>query len=225
MAHSMLGRDVLDRNMVIHSTPPKKYSERDWSQNNQLKSKVSRDQQKLADRVLCESDRVIDETRLTTEQWKKETDHRLEERLIDIDFRVEELKKQKKAALLEEENLKVYRSRINYAIEALQEGCLVICEKCIVIRDNRRGIDMVADQVDRELRKERDVILGSQAIQKKLLGQTSEQIRRLRATIYLLDRDLSNKESSFQIDKQNLLLRENQMDMKLYEGKLPLDPL
>lgn len=109
--------------------------------------------------------------RQTTEQWKKETDHRLEERLGDVEFRVEELRQQKKTAMLEEENLKVYRDRIKYAIQSLNAQALVICEKCIIIRENRRGIDMVSDDVDKELRKEHDVILGCQAMLCKLLDE------------------------------------------------------
>lgn len=58
----------------------------------------------------------------------------------------------------------------------------------------------------------------------KLHTETVEQTRKLRASIYLLDRDLVNKESSLQIDQQNLVLRENQIDMKIYEGKVDLDP-
>jgi len=86
-------------------------------------------------------------------------------------------------------------------------------------------LDNVDDEVERHLRKEREVILGSMAILEKLLLETTEQIRKLRASIYLLDRDLVNKEKSLQIDQQNLVLRENQIDMRIYEGNVPLDPL
>lgn len=57
-----------------------------------------------------------------------------------------------------------------------------------------------------------------------MFSETSEQIRRLRAAIYLIDRDLSNKEKSLNIDRNNLILRENQIDLYKYEGKKELDP-
>jgi tektin-1 len=79
--------------------------------------------------------------------------------------------------------------------------------------------------VEKNLSKEREIILSSLSILEKLYAETVEQIRKLRASIYLLDRDLENKESSLQIDQQNLVLRENQIDMKVYEGKMSLDPL
>ena len=85
--------------------------------------------------------------------------------------------------------------------------------------------DNVDDDVEKSLRKERETVLTSLNILEKLHVETVEQIRKLRASIYLLDRDLVNKESALQIDQQNVVLRENQIDMKIYEGKLNLDPL
>lgn len=85
-----------------------KYSHKDWSYNNQLKSRISCDQQKLADRVICEAERVIDEVKETTSKFKKETDYRLEERVSHIAFTVDELREQKKLGEREQEILKVF---------------------------------------------------------------------------------------------------------------------
>lgn len=207
---------------MINQQP--KYTHKDWSYNNQLKSRISCDQQKLADRVICETERVLDETKETTTKFKKETDYRLEERVSHIAFTVEELKEQKKYGEQELEILKDTKNRIQHSIESIKTDALIICEKCIILRENRTGIDNVDDDVEKGLRKERHIILGSLAILDKLLNETTEQIRKLRASIYFLIRDLSNKENSLQIDQQNLVLRENQIDMKIYEGKMDLDP-
>lgn len=154
-----------------------KFSHKDWSYNNQLKSRISCDQQKLADRVICEASRVIDETKETTNKFKKETDYRLEERVAHIAFTVEELREQKKFGEREQEILKVLchpfflleyfmsfistcdallffwfidfcglfrfqdtKNRIQCAIESIKSDALVICEKCIILRENRTGI-------------------------------------------------------------------------------------
>lgn len=144
-----------------------KFSHKDWSNNNQLKSRISCDQQKIADRVICEASRVIDETKETTSKFKKETDYRLEERVAHIAFSVEELREQKKFGEREQEILKVFhtvfmsfpfpffslmywfdfafvfqdtKNRIHCAIESIKSDALVICEKCIILRENRTGI-------------------------------------------------------------------------------------
>lgn len=171
-----------------------------------------------------ESERVIDQTRSTTEEWKRETDYRLQERVIDVSFQRDEILKQKKDACLEEEALKTYRQRIINAIENLSEEATVLCHKCIILRENRISVDLVYDDVDRELKKELEVIEGCKLLLAKVLEETNEQIRRLKAMMYLLDRDLCNKEMSLHIDQQNLQMRENQMDMKIYQGHAPLDP-
>lgn len=90
-----------------HDSMNQKFSHKDWSYNNQLKSRISSDQQKLADRVICEASRIIDETKETTTKFKRETDYRLEERIAHIAFTVEELREQKRFGEQEQEILKV----------------------------------------------------------------------------------------------------------------------
>lgn len=96
-----------------------KFTEKDWSFNNQLKSRLSCDQQKLADRVICEASRVIDETKETTTKFKKETDFRLGERVTQIAFTVEELREQKKFGEQEQEILKVFLIDFSIKIHSL----------------------------------------------------------------------------------------------------------
>lgn len=151
-----------------------KFSHKDWAYNNQLKSRISCEQQKLADRVICEASRVIDETKETTTKFKKETDYRLEERVAHIAFTVEELREQKKFGEREQEILKVFlprqtfyvpdsvffacfwcidfcgiflflqdiKNRIQHAIDSIKTDALIICEKCIILRENRTGIGL-----------------------------------------------------------------------------------
>lgn len=171
-----------------------------------------------------ESDRLIDETKFVTEKWKHESDFRLKERLVDIQFLLDEAMQQKKNALKEDEALKAYRQRLLNAIKFLKEMGVKICQQCIILRENRRGVDMANDEVNQELKREIIVITNCQAMLDKTLSEINEQIRRLRATIYLLDRDLSNKAKSYQIDETNLSLRENQQQMEIYEGPIPLNP-
>lgn len=171
-----------------------------------------------------ESERLIEETQFTTDKWKNETEFRLKERMVDVQFLLDEAMKQKKAACREEEALKTYRQRLLNAIKFLNEMGVKICQQCIVLRENRRCVDMVHDDADKELKREIIVITSCQAMLDKTLGETNEQIRRLRATIYLLDRDLANKGMSYQIDETNLSLRPNQQQMTIYEGATALDP-
>ncbi|XP_062540455.1 tektin-1 [Armigeres subalbatus] len=216
--------EISNQNLVIFGPGRPKYTPRDWDLNNRTKNAFSLNQQTLAERIVCESERLIDETKFTTELNKNESDFRLKERIEDIRFRLDELKKQKKDAHIEEEALKVYKQRTLDAINTLREIAVPICQKCFIMREMRQGVDLVLDDVDRELRRELSVINGAIELLHKLMEQGIEQLRQLRAAIYLLDRDLSNKEKSIQIDEKNVELRHNQMGMKVYDGLVPLDP-
>lgn len=118
--------------------------------------------------ILSESERVIDETRTVTDQWKKEADFRLKERIIDVQFQRDEIVKQKKDACLEEEALKTYRQRVTSAIDNLREEAMILCQKCIILRENRVGVDLVHDEVDVELQRELNVIKGCQLLLNKV---------------------------------------------------------
>lgn len=170
-----------------------------------------------------ESDRIIDITRSVTAECRAESEFRLHVRMEDIRFLLDEVNRQKKQACSEEEALKTYRQRLLGAIKFLKDMGVAICQKCIIIRDNRRGVDMTNDEVDQELKREIVVINSCQEMLDKSLAESTEQIRKLRATIYLLDRDLSNKDKSLTIDEQNLSMRPNQQQMHIYEGAIPLD--
>lgn len=152
----------------------------------------------------------MDDVNDTTRNWQREVEHHLRERASEIRFLCDELNKQKKTALLEDEALNTYRCRILNAISFLKEKSLAICQRCLVMREGRLGVDLCEDEVDRNLRRELKVIKGCQCLMDKALKETNEQLRKLRATMYLLDKDLAQKDKSLLIDEKNLSLRDSQ---------------
>lgn len=74
---------------------------------------------------------------------------------------------------------------------------------------------MVWDEVDSELCKERDTILNGEYCLKDILGQAEEQLRRLKSTLYHIDRDLEDKDRNLNIDRYNLSLRETYSNINL----------
>uniref|UniRef100_A0A1I8PR47 Tektin n=1 Tax=Stomoxys calcitrans TaxID=35570 RepID=A0A1I8PR47_STOCA len=192
---------------------PPKYSDEDWDFNNKVKLRITCDQERMAERIMEESRRVMDDVNDTTRNWQREVEHQMRERASEIRFLLDELNKQKKTALLEDEALNTYRMRILNAIGFLKEKSLAICQRCLVLREGRLGVDLCEDEVDRSLRCELKVIKGCQCLMDKALKETNEQLRKLRATMYLLDKDLAQKDRSLLIDEKNLTLRGNQRDV------------
>lgn len=70
-------------------------------------------------------------------------DHKLDEKIKDIEFNKGEIEKQRKEVCIEIDNLTTYNERIMDAMASLKEQALKICKKCLIFREGRLGIDLV----------------------------------------------------------------------------------
>lgn len=57
----------------------------------------------------------------------------------------------------------------------------------------------------------------------RILEETCEQIRRLKAALYGIDQDLKNKEDSLRIGRYNMALKEIDLNLNIYHGTSRLD--
>ncbi|CAL7947556.1 unnamed protein product [Xylocopa violacea] len=204
--------------------PPLKFTLHQWHLNNRHRYRCSEAQQELAERLLGESQRVCEFSSERARDNKEETDHRLREKVEDIEFRKTELLRIRKEVVLEIDALSIYKERIMDALTSVRRNALVICEKCLIFREHRLGIDLVHDNVEKELLKECEVIKGAENLLVRTLEHTQEQIRRLKATLYYMDHELEDKENNLRIDKHNLTLKENSLNLSTYHGTSRLDP-
>ncbi|XP_078044988.1 tektin C [Augochlora pura] len=215
---------ISNREYAIIPPPPLKFTLDEWHLNNRFRYRCSEAQQELADRLLTESKRVCEVSTEKVKGNKEETDHRLKEKLEDIEFRKRELLRIRKDVLLETDALLIYKERIMNALSSVRRNALVICEKCLMFREHRLGIDLVHDDVEKELLKECEVIKGVENLLVRTLEQTQEQIRRLKATLYYMDHDLEAKDNNLRVDKHNLTLKETSLNLSIYHGTSRLDP-
>uniref|UniRef100_A0A1B6D5E5 Tektin n=1 Tax=Clastoptera arizonana TaxID=38151 RepID=A0A1B6D5E5_9HEMI len=212
------------QNLTIVPPPPSRFTIDEWYLNNRYRYGAAEAQHHLADRILSECDRVRDSTSDIVNKNKHEVDHHLEVKALDIDFRKKQLEQLKKDMDTEVDALITYKARINDAQHALKENAHNICTKCIILREGRLGIDLCHDDVEKELRKEINIIEGTQSLLIRTQEQVKEQIRRLRATIYTLVKDLEGKTNNLEIDKHNMGLKETSFNLSIYHGKAPLNP-
>lgn len=154
---------------------------------------------------------------------KAKTEHKLQEKVEDIKFYKSEILKQRKDVCAEVDNLVICNDRITSVINSIDSNAMAICKKCIAFRENRMGIDLCRDDTERELLKETEVIEGCRRLLKGTLQQASEQLRKLRATIYFMDRDLEDKENVLKIENWNLSLKEFSSNLSMYHGFTPLN--
>ncbi|KAI5642665.1 tektin family domain-containing protein [Phthorimaea operculella] len=211
---------------AIVALPPRtaKFTLEEWKKSNFQRCRNTEDQQQLADRVLGECERVREETEERSVMMQATTERRLEERVGDISFIKTELEIIRKEICLELEALAIYKVRIQDCLNFLQSNALNVVRKCLMLRDGRLGIDLVVDDVEAALQQEIETILGGQSLLRRILEQLQEQMRRLRSTRYMVDRDLQYKQNAIDIDKSNLSLKHTDLCLSIYEGFTTLDP-
>jgi tektin-1 len=93
----------------------------------------------------------------------------------------------------------------------------------LLTREGRLGIDLVHDDVERELLKEVEKIEGLQLLLCQAMEQTNEQIRLLHSAKYFLDRDNEDKANSLKIDKHCISLQETSLNVSMYHRTALLD--
>ncbi|XP_003703991.1 tektin C [Megachile rotundata] len=209
---------------IVVPPPPLKFTLNEWHLTNRYRYRCSEAQQELAEQLISESQRVCESTTEKVRNNKEETDYRIKEKVEDIEFRKKELLRIRKEVLLETDALLIYKERIMDALSSVKRNALVICEKCLIFREHRLGIDLVRDDVEKELLKECEVIKGAENLLMRILEQTQEQIRRLKATLYYMDHELEDKDNNLRIDRHNLTLKENSLNLSIYHGTSRLDP-
>ncbi|KPI98237.1 PREDICTED: tektin-1 [Papilio xuthus] len=215
---------LAEQNIVCIPPRSAKFTLEEWKMSNEQRCRNTEDQQQLADRILGESERIREETAERAAIMKATTDRRIEERIGDVEFIKKELEIQRKEICLELEALSMYKTRLQDCLASLQINALTICRKCLILRDGRIGIDLVVDDVEHALQQEITAILGGQSLLKRTLEQLNEQMRRLRSTRYLLDRDLQYKQGAIDSDRGSLSLKPTDLCLSVYEGYANLDP-
>ncbi|XP_011869926.1 PREDICTED: tektin-1 [Vollenhovia emeryi] len=203
--------------------PPTRFTLHEWHLDNQFRYRCSEAQRELSDRLLADATLARESAKEIVRANKEETDHRLLEKLNDVEFRKEELLRIRKESVLEIDALSVYEDRIADVLKSVNRNALAICEKCLVARERRLGIDLVHDDVERSLFREREVIQEAEDLLGGITKEARERIRRLKATLYHIDRDLENKDSNLCIDRRNVTLKETDFNLSDYHGTWCLD--
>jgi len=86
-------------------------------------------------------------------------------------------------------------------------------------RNCRQSIDLVFDDVEKELLRERELILGINDQLEDLQDKVVLQIRKLRAFVYNLAVDLRCKKNALQIEEHNENLNENTVKLSILNNK------
>ncbi|XP_013377680.1 PREDICTED: tektin-1 isoform X1 [Chinchilla lanigera] len=227
--------------------PPPKFLPAEWHIANKNQYHRAEAQRSRSERLVAESQRLVDDIDKSTRKSQSDVNKKLEQRLEEVRFWKKELDDKLEQIVHETEDLLSYKSRLEKALESFKEP-LHITERCLAYREKRVGIDLVHDVVEQELLKEAEVIRGVMALLTRTLEETSEQIRaclgpvgatwifrrenpslpspsRLnRSAKYNLEKDLKDKFTALTIDDICFSLNNNSPNIMCSEKVVRIEP-
>ncbi|KAF1442940.1 TEKT5 protein, partial [Pygoscelis papua] len=199
------------------STLHARYSTRDWHHANMVQLKGSEASRYSAGRLNADSMRLIQDKDQLTYQMQEDSRRNLGERISNIDFWRSELVYELECLLKETQALETAKKRLECAADEMQ-GPLKIALECLYHREKRKGIDLVHDDVEKNLIKEVDVFKDCQEILTKLAQKISKQLGINRDAQHALEQDLSDKNSAHFIDEKCFNLRNTSDSINFYHG-------
>ncbi|NXV84506.1 tektin-5 [Calonectris borealis] len=202
---------------AARSTLHARYSTRDWHHANMVQLKGSEASRYRAGRLNADSMRLMQNKDQLTYQMQDDSRRNLGERISNIDFWRSELIYELECLLKEIQALETAKKRLECAANEM-EGPLKIALECLYHREKRKGIDLVHDDVEKNLIKEVDVFKDCQEILIKLAQKISQQLGINRDAQHALEQDLSDKNSAHFIDEKCFNLRNTSDSINFYHG-------
>ncbi|KAK3084862.1 hypothetical protein FSP39_020366 [Pinctada imbricata] len=198
-------------------TGPTRFTHPEWTTSNLTHYANAESERAAAERLVEESKRLSDETEKRTEKTQRDVNKKFEQRITDIKYWKKELDDKLNELATEIDSLTAFKARVEKALEATAEP-LHIARGCLANREKRQAIDLVHDDVQKELIKEVETIEGVQALLRRTLEQASEQIRLNRKAKYQLEKDLKDKFGALSIDEYCANLRNNSAGLNMKDG-------
>ena len=129
-----------------------RYTPNDWTTSNQSNFMASDRVRGGSELVRVDANRLVKEADERTKKAQNDVGKRLGERLQDIAFWKGELDKETDDIINESEALNRTKAALEKAL-AETENPLHVAQECLFHREKRQGIDLVHDNVERELIK------------------------------------------------------------------------
>lgn len=194
-----------------------RYSTTDWDLSNKANFNLSERERSYAERLRSDAWRTIKATDTRTRNRQASNTKRLGERVYDITFWKSELNNEIRAMENEIDNLSEHKRILEKAYFDTKSP-LSIAEECLLQREKRLGIDMVHDDVERNLSREVDVIKKCQDRMKKLIERSHVQLKMDRAAQHACERDSKDKHHAQHLDDRMQQLRNSSGGIGFHPG-------
>ncbi|KFQ35078.1 Tektin-3 [Merops nubicus] len=194
-----------------------RYTPDDWYRSNLTNYKESETSRRNAERLRVDTSRLIQDKYQQTKKTQDESTKNLGERVNDIEFWKSELHHELGEMIGETNALTDVKRRLERAL-AETEAPLQVAQECLLHRDKRMDIDLVHDNVEKELFTEVDVIRSCQERMQRYLGKAEAQLASNRAAEHEVEKDLANKQAAHRIDGKCHHLKNTSDGISYYRG-------
>ncbi|CAJ0926700.1 unnamed protein product [Ranitomeya imitator] len=199
-----------------------RYTPDDWHKSNLNNYRESESSRRSAERLRVDTSRLIQERDQKTRKVQTDTSKDLGERVNDIAFWKSEINHEIDQMIGETNALSEVKRRLERAL-AETEGPLQVAQECLYHREKRMSIDLVHDDVEKQLLQEVDSIKSCQERMRRHLDKTGAQLASNRAAQHELERDISDKQAAYRIDDKCQNLRNTSDGIGYYRGVERID--
>jgi len=197
--------------LSLNKLPPR-YAVSDWHTSNTLLRTNAERLRDSSHTIRQDARRLRNETDNHTRWTQHESDTKLEKRIDDINEWRKSLEKCLKDTDNEINSLQEEKERTEVALEA-KKLPLDVAIECLMLRENRKDIDLVRDKVEEQLQKEVEVIEGIKALLQQKVSEAFEQLCLLQEARHQIHCDLSDKWHALEIDGHCHQLNNNSTDI------------
>lgn len=178
---------------------PPRYAPSDWHTSNKRLASNAERLRDSSHTIRQEARRLGNETDNHTRWTQHDSNSKLEKRIDDINEWKESIERCLNDTDQEIKQLETEKQRTEKALDA-KKVPLDVAIECLLLRENRKGIDLVRDNVEEELHKEVEVIEGIKALLQQKVTESFEQLCLLEEARHQLHRDLTDKSHALAID-------------------------
>uniref|UniRef100_I3M4D1 Tektin n=2 Tax=Ictidomys tridecemlineatus TaxID=43179 RepID=I3M4D1_ICTTR len=195
-----------------------RYSAQDWDQATQLQLRGAEASRLWAGRLTGDTMRLMQDKDQLTRQMQEGTSRNLGQRLTDIGFWKSELCYELDRLLTENRSLDTLKRRLECGAAEELNCPLQVALECLYHREKRIGIDLVHDNVEKNLIREVDLLKCCQERMRQLAQRIDIQMRDNRDAQHALERDIEDKNSAECIDEQCFNLRNTSDCISFFHG-------
>ncbi|XP_038613252.1 tektin-3 [Tachyglossus aculeatus] len=194
-----------------------RYTPDDWYRSNLTNYKESETSRHNAERLRVDTSRMIQDKDQQTRKTQSDTTKNLCERVNDIGFWKSELTHEIDEMIGETNALSDVKKRLERAL-AETEAPLQVAQENLFHREKRMGIDLVHDDVEKQLLTEVDVVKSCQERMRRHLDKALSQLASDRAAQHELEKDLNDKQAAYWIDDKCQYLRNTSDGIGYFKG-------